>query len=305
MDEKIAVAAPRAAVLPPVERRGRAGIGWPQRLARVARREVLAMAGVLLLLAVVAGAALAPLLSPYSPSAPNIRERLRTPSLAHLFGTDELGRDVFTRVLYGARPILAVSVASVLCALLIGTTLGTLAGYRGGRLDELVMRLMDIVLSFPAILLAILIVAALGAGLGNVIIAVTFSLIPVFARLARSLALSLARNDYVLAAQCLGCTEGGVVRRHILPNMAPLVLVQASSMLATAFSLSAALSFLGLGVPPPTPDWGAMVSDGQRLVFDAPHVPFFPGLVISLTVMSVNFVGDALRDQLDPLLKNR
>ncbi|MBC8161664.1 MAG: ABC transporter permease [Roseiflexaceae bacterium] len=278
---------------------------WLRRALNLAHRDTLACIGALFLLGVFTGAAFAPVFSPYNPTTPNVRERLALPSPAHPFGTDELGRDLFARILYGARPILATGVLSVCVALLLGGAIGTASGYRGGWLDNALMRLMDIVLSFPAILFAILIVAALGAGLVNLIIAITFSLVPVFARLTRSFVLSLNHQDYVLAARTLGCGDGGIVCRHLLPNMLPLLLVQTTALLATAFSTSAALSFLGLGVAPPTPDWGMMVSDGQRLVFDAPHVPFFPGLVIALTVMSVNFVGDGLRDHLDPALRNR
>jgi ABC-type dipeptide/oligopeptide/nickel transport system permease subunit len=279
--------------------------GWLRRAARLAWRDPLCVLGVLFLLAVLLGAVLAPQLTPYTPTVPNVRERLAPPGLAHPFGTDELGRDVFARVLFGARPMIIAGFTSVGVALLLGAAIGMAAAYATGWVDNLLMRFMDVVLSFPAILFAILIVAALGAGLVNVVIAIAFALIPVFARLSRSFVLSISHQDYVLAAHCLGCRPWQIMRRHLLPNMLPLLLVQTTGMLATAFSTSAALSFLGLGVAPPTPDWGMMVSDGQRLVFDAPHVPFFPGLAIALTVMSVNFIGDSLRDHLDPALRRR
>lgn len=279
--------------------------GWLRRVLLLAQRDTLGCIGLLFLVSVLLCTTFAPVLTSYDPITPNIRERLAQPGPGHPFGTDELGRDVFARVLYGARPILVTGFVSVVVALVIGAAIGTLSGYIGGLADTILMRLMDIVLSFPAILFAILVVAALGAGLVNMIIAIAFSLVPVFARLTRSFVLSLNHQDYVLAARTLGCGDGGIIRRHLLPNMLPLLLVQTTALLATTFSTSAALSFLGLGVAPPTPDWGMMVSDGQRLVFDAPHVPFFPGLMIALTVMSVNFIGDSLRDHLDPALRNR
>jgi peptide/nickel transport system permease protein len=303
MTEELTTGSPAPiAASPPAPR---VAVGSLARLARLWRGNELALAGAAFLALVVLGALLAPLLSPHSPTQPNIRERLQPPGGAYPLGTDELGRDILTRILYGARPILATGAASVALALAIGTAAGVLAGYRGGRLDNLLMRLMDIVLSFPAILLAILVVAALGAGLVNLVLAITFSMIPVFARLARSIVLTIVQQDYVLAARALGLPDHVVVRGHVLPNMLAPLLVQATSMLATAFATSAALSFIGLGVEPPAPDWGLMVAEGQRLVFDAPHVPFFPGLVIALTVMSVNFIGDGLRDHLDPMLRSR
>ena len=275
------------------------------RVLLVARRHELAMIGAIILGAVLFATVAAPLISGYDPAKLAIRSRLQPPSASHLFGTDELGRDVFTRVLYGGRPVLVAAAFSVALALLVGGAIGVIGGYRGGLLDSLLMRLMDVMLSFPAILLAILIVAGLGAGLTNIVIAVAFSLIPAFARLSRSVVMQLRHNDYVLAAQALGAPEHAIIARHILPNLLPIMLVQATAMAATAIATASALSFLGLGVAPPTPDWGVMVSDGQRLVLDAPHVPFFPGLVIALTVMCINFVGDGLRDALDPLMRGR
>lgn len=269
------------------------------------RKYELAAVGATFFGLVVLAAIFAPWLTPYDPVAVNIPGRLLPPSAAHWFGTDEFGRDIFTRILFGARPVLTTGFLSVLSALLVGTTIGAISGYRGGWLDEILMRLMDIMLSFPAILLAILIVAALGVGLTNTIIAIAFSMIPTFARLARSIVLSLVHEQFVLAAHAVGAGAWWIMTRHILPNMSPPLIVQSTAMLAIAVSYSAALSFLGLGVEPPTPDWGKMVSEGQRLIFDAIHIPFFPGLAITLTILSVNYLGDGLRDHLDPRLKNR
>ncbi len=265
----------------------------------------MAFVGALFFLLVVFCAIFAPWLTPYEPDVIDIPNRLQSPGWPHLFGTDEFGRDMLTRVLYGGRPVLVIGLASVLGAMLVGTTIGMIAGYVGDHTDNLLMRLMDIMLSFPAILLAILIVAALGAGLTNAIIAIAFSMIPIFARLARSIVLVLTLDLYVLAARSIGANHRWILRRHIFPNMIPPIIVQATAMLAIAISYSAALSFIGLGVEPPTADWGLMVSEGQRLIFDAAWVPFFPGLAITLTVLAVNYVGDGLRDQLDPTMKNR
>jgi ABC-type dipeptide/oligopeptide/nickel transport system permease subunit len=276
-----------------------------RRFVEVARKDELAVAGTIFLILVILGAIFVPVLSPYSPTAPNIRLRFQEPSLAHPLGTDDFGRDLLTRILFGARPILLAGLLSVLAATLLGTLIGTISAYRGGRFDDLMMRLMDVMLSFPAILLALLIVASLGIGLTNEIIAITFSMIPVFARLVRSIVITLVKEEYVTAARAIGASDFRIIYRTIFPNMIPTILVQATAMLAVAFSYSSALNFLGLGVEAPTPDWGLMVSEGERLVFDAPYVPFFPGLAITLTVLSVNFLGDGLRDHLDPAMRNR
>jgi peptide/nickel transport system permease protein len=273
-------------------------------LTRFRRKYELALVGGVVFGLLMLATLLAPWITGYDPIKQDIPARLQTPSLNHLFGTDEFGRDLLTRVLYGGRPVLVTGFLSVLAALVVGVLIGTLAAYRGGWVDDLLMRLMDIMLSFPAILLAILIVAALGAGLVNTILAVAFSMIPSFARLVRSIVLVLVHEPYVSAARAVGASGWQIVARHIFPNMIPPIVVQATAMLAIAISYAAALSFLGLGVEPPTPDWGQMVSDGQRLVFDAIHIPFFPGLAITLAVLSVNFIGDGLRDHLDPTLRN-
>jgi peptide/nickel transport system permease protein len=287
--------------LPGRNERGRAA----SRLLGFWRKNEAATLGGLFFGLVIVAAIFAPWIAPYDPVKVDIPSRLLAPSGEHWFGTDEFGRDLLSRVIYGGRPVLVTGVLSVLAALVVGTAIGTLAGYRGGWFDELLMRAMDIMLSFPAILLAILIVAALGVGLINTIIAVSFSMIPTFARLARSIVLTLIHEQYVLASHSVGTRHRGILLRHILPNMSPPLIVQATAMLAIAISYSSALSFLGLGVEPPTPDWGLMVSEGQRLIFDAIWIPFFPGLAITLTVLSVNYLGDGLRDHLDPRLRNR
>ena len=247
----------------------------------------------------------APLAAPYDPMARNIKNRFATPSSAHIFGTDQLGRDVLSRVIYGGRPILAAGFSAVAASLAFGIAVGVAGGYIGGSLDTALMRLMDVMLSFPSILLAILIVATLGAGQLNVTVAIGFSMAPVFARLVRSIVITLAQEEYVVAARSLGAADQHIIWRHILPNMLPPIIVQASAMLAVAISTASALNFIGLGVAPGTPDWGMMVAEGQRLIFDAPHVPLFPGLAITVTVLSVNYMGDGLRDHLDPKLRQQ
>jgi ABC-type dipeptide/oligopeptide/nickel transport system permease subunit len=279
--------------------------GGLRRVIAFGRRHELATVGAVFFTVVVFCAIFAPLLTPYEPDVIDIPNRLQTPSLTHPFGTDEFGRDMLTRVLYGGRPVLVIGLGSVLAAMVTGTLIGMVAGYVGGRTDNVLMRIMDIMLSFPAILLAILIMAVLGAGVTNAIIAIAFSMIPTFARIARSVVLVLMLDLYVLAARSVGASNGRILRRHIFPNMIPPIIVQGTAMLAIAISYSAALSFIGLGVEPPTADWGLMVSEGQRLIFDAAWVPFFPGLAITLTVLAVNYIGDGLRDQLDPTMRNR
>ena len=247
----------------------------------------------------------ASVIAPYDPMARNIKKRFVTPSQEFAFGTDQLGRDVLSRVIHGGRPILSASFTAVLSALAVGATIGVAGGYRGGRLDTALVRMMDVMLSFPSILLAILIVATLGVGLLNVTVAIGFAMAPVFARLARSIVIALVLEEYVAAARSLGASDLHIIRKHIFPNMMPPIIVQASAMLAVAIGTASALNFIGLGVEPGTPDWGMMVAEGQRLIFDAPHVPLFPGLIITITVLSVNYMGDGLRDHLDPKLRRQ
>ena len=269
------------------------------------RRYDIALVGTVIFAFIVLITVLASAVAPYDPMARNIKNRFATPSTEYLFGTDQLGRDVFSRVIHGGRPILAASFTAVFSALVVGTIVGVAGGYIGGWLDTVLMRLMDVMLSFPSILLAILIVATLGMGLLNVTVAIGFAMVPVFARLVRSIVITLVYEEYVVAARSLGASDRQIIWKHILPNMMPPIIVQASAMLAVAIGTASALNFIGLGVEPGTPDWGMMVADGQRLIFDAPHVPLFPGLVITVTVLSVNYMGDGLRDHLDPKLRRQ
>lgn len=262
-----------------------------------------AAAGLVFLVAISLCALFAPALTPHHPTLPRISERFKPPGREYLFGTDDLGRDIATRILYGARNTLVAGALSVLFAAFIGSAIGIVAAYWGGWLDNLFMRAMDVMLSFPAILLAILIVASLRPGMTNLVIAIAFSLIPSFARVVRSVVLSLKYQDHITASRALGAGHRHIVFKHVVPNTMPMVLIQATASLAIAISTAAALNYLGLGVEPPQPDWGLMVAEGQKHVFSAAYIPLIPGLFITVTVLSVNFIGDALRDYLDPMLK--
>lgn len=274
-------------------------------LARLWRKYDMALIGGTFFLIVLVVSLLAPVFSPYDPAERNIRLRLQGPSWEHPFGLDEMGRDVLSRTIYGGRSVLVTGFAALAVSLAIGLVIGVVSAYWGGWVDSVLMRLVDIMLSFPSVLLAILIVTSLGVGIQNVVLAIAVAQIPVFARLVRSIVLVLVHQDYVEAAQSLGAGSLGIIRRHIFPNMIPPVLVQTTSMLAVTIATLTALNYLGLGVETGTPDWGMMVADGQKLLFDAPHVPIFPGLILTLTVMSVNLIGDGLRDHLDPRLRLR
>lgn len=275
-----------------------------QKLRRTWRKYDVAIIGGIFFLVVLVVSLLAPLVAPYDPTERNIRNRLASPSIEHPFGTDEIGRDVLSRVIYGGRTVLFAGFSALGISFSIGLAIGLVSGYWRGWLDNLLMRIMDVMLSFPSVLLAILIVTSLGVGQTNVIIAISIAQIPVFARLVRSIVLVLVNQEYVLASRSLGAGDLSIIRDHIFPNMIPPMLVQATAMLAITIATSTALNFLGLGVETGTPDWGMMVADGQSLIFDAPHVPFFPGFILTLTVLSVNLIGDGLRDHLDPRLRS-
>jgi len=243
---------------------------------------------------------LAPWLTPYDPLAMDYEEQLLPPSSAHIFGTDLFGRDVFTRVLYGSRISLSVGILAALLAALPGLILGLLSGYYGGPFDQLVMRLTDVVLAFPSLILSLGIVAILEPGLVNVTIAVGLAGIPGYVRLVRGNVLSVKEALYVEAAQAIGCRHHRILFRHILPNISASVLVLVTMDVAWAILRATSLSFLGLGAQPPTPEWGAMIDEGRELLRRAPWVSLTPSAVMMLAVLSINLVGDALRDALDP-----
>lgn len=234
----------------------------------------------------------------------NVSHRLQTPSAAHWFGTDVYGRDIFARIIHGTRTSLTIGVFTSFFAAFIGAIIGAIAGYFGGKIDNLIMRIVDIFMCIPSILLALSVVAALGPGLGNLFIAMVISLTPVFVRLVRAVVLGLREEDYIEAAKASGTTTARIISRHILPNAMGPIIVQATMSVSSTIILAAGLSFLGLGILPPTPEWGAMLAGGKEFMRDAPHIVFFPGMAIVLSALSINLLGDGLRDALDPKLKN-
>jgi peptide/nickel transport system permease protein len=250
---------------------------------------------------IVAGLAalLGPAATPFDPSAQNLPARLAGPSVAHPFGLDELGRDILARVLAGARISLAVGLIVVLVSAVAGTVLGAVAGYRGGVVDDVISRVIDVLLAFPGLLLAIALVAVLGPSLVNVLVALTLIGWVGYARLVRGQALRVRELEFVQAARALGAATPRILWSHVIPAAMPAVVVQATLGMAGAIISEAALSFLGLGVQPPTPSWGTMLSGGRAHVLDAPHLTVFPGLAIAMLVLGFNFVGDGLRDWMD------
>jgi peptide/nickel transport system permease protein len=230
-------------------------------------------------------------------------ERLQPPGGDYLFGTDQVGRDIFTRVLYGGQLSIQVGLLSVAFASIIGTALGLIAGYYGGWIDALIMRLIDVLLAFPSILLALAIVAVLGRSLSNVLLAIGIATIPVYTRIARGSTLSVREIDYITAAQSIGVTGLGIMSKHILPNVLAPIIIVTTNGIAGAIIFGAALSFLGLGAQSPTPEWGLMLSEGRESLRVAWWEATFPGLAIMVTVMGINLLGDGLRDVLDPRLR--
>ena len=262
-----------------------------------------ALLGLLILAALGTMAVAAPWLATRDPIRTAAREALQPPGARFLLGSDQFGRDVASRVVYGARVSLLVGLISVSIAVALGAPLGLVSGYYGGRLDALIMRVMDVLLAFPGILLALAIVSVLSPGLGNVMIAVGLSAVPGYARLVRATVLAARENLYVEAARALGGRDGGILVRDILPNVVAPLIVTATLGLGGAILSAAALSFLGLGSQPPQPEWGRMLSEGRDYLREAWWISTFPGLGILLTVLAMNLVGDGLRDVLDPRLK--
>jgi peptide/nickel transport system permease protein len=267
---------------------------------RELKRHRLALAGSVILASLAAMALLAPVLAPHHPLEQNLYQRLQPPSLTHPLGTDDFGRDILSRIIHGSRISLRIGLLSISLALSAGTALGLVAGYRGGIADTLIMRFMDLMLAFPSILLAIAIVAVIGPGIDNVMVAVSIVMVPQYARLVRASVLSIREMAYVEAARALGAGELRIVLGSVLPNcLAPLI-VQSTLNLGTAILDAAGLSFLGLGAQPPVPEWGAMLAGGRELLLKAPWVMTFPGLAIFVVVLGLNLFGDGLRDALDP-----
>ncbi|MBR1140525.1 MAG: ABC transporter permease [Bradyrhizobiaceae bacterium] len=259
-----------------------------------------AMVGLGLIAAFILLAVAAPLVAPYDPLKTSWTLVRKAPSAAHWFGTDDLGRDVLARVLYGARASLLAGAISVVIALSIGVPIGMIAGYRGGFVDALISRITDAMLACPFLILAIALAAFLGPSLGNAMIAIGISATPIFVRLTRGEVLNVKVEEYVEAARSVGDTDLQIAVRHILPNIMPALLVQATLSVAAAIIAEAALSFLGLGQQPPAPSWGSMLNAAQRFLTNAPWMAIWPGLAIFLVVLSLNLLGDGLRDALDP-----
>jgi peptide/nickel transport system permease protein len=262
-----------------------------------------AVVAMILLVTIMALAILAPVIAPYDPIKQSWSMVRKAPSALHWFGTDEVGRDLFSRIIHGARASLLAGVVSVVIALSVGIPFGMLAGFRGGFVDSLISRMTDAMLACPFLILAIALAAFLGPSLTNAMIAIGITATPIFVRLTRGQVIAAKVEDYVEAARAVGNPPWRIAARHILPNIVPQLLVQATLTIATAIIAEASLSFLGLGQQPPTPSWGSMLNVAQRFLSNAPWMAIFPGLAIFLTVISFNLIGDGLRDALDPRAK--
>jgi len=278
----------------------------PARLAlRQLRRSRLALPGLAIVLVFVFCGAFAPLIALYDPYQNDLMNVLMPPSAEHWFGTDELGRDLFSRVIHGARISLIEGVFSVALAMMIGVPIGMVSGYLGGRIDAVIMRLIDVLLAFPGVLLAIVIISVLGPGLTNAILAVAVYTIPIFARLARGSTLTVKDEPYVEAARAAGLSDLRILSRHVFPNISATLFVMMTLRVAISILTAASLSFLGLGAQAPLPEWGAMLSNSRNAMLIAPHVALFPGLAIILLVFGLNLFQDGLRQVLDPKLQDR
>lgn len=273
--------------------------GW-----RRFRENRIALVGLGIVIFFILLAILAPLIAPYSITEQNLTQRLQPPSSKHLFGTDDFGRDIFSRVIYGARISLWVGFFSMLGSVIVGSLLGIIAGYYGRWIDGIISRLFDIMLAFPSILLAIGIVTVLGPSLQNALIAIVVINVPNFGKLIRSRVLSIKQEEYIMASKAIGMSDMRILFHHILPNSMAPIIVQGTLAIATAIIEAAALGFLGLGAQPPNPEWGKMLADSKDFLTQAPWTMIFPGLAIMLTVLGFNLMGDGLRDALDPRMKN-
>jgi ABC-type dipeptide/oligopeptide/nickel transport system permease subunit len=278
-----------------------AGTGLSRWWRRFARNRG-AVFGLVVLALILVASVFAPVLAPYDPLAQGVGPALAGPSRAHWAGTDSFGRDMLSRIVFGARIALIVGVVSVVIALVIGVSLGLAAGYYGGWLDAVVMRVMDGLFAFPIIILAIAMMAVMGFGVTNVIIAVAVGFIAPFARVTRADVLAVKEEPYIEAARLAGVSAPAIIARHVLPNVLAPIIVQAALRVSGAIITESGLSFLGLGPPPPTPVWGSMIAEGRNFIVMAPHVSTFPGIALMLTIVGLNLLGDGLRDTLDPRL---
>jgi peptide/nickel transport system permease protein len=297
-EQAVPQAKPAAPSFAPTREQGQWAI-----IIRQLRRNRAAIIGLVFIVFEILVALAAPWVAPYDPLDQSVREALKPPSRQHLLGTDDVGRDLLSRIIYGARISLRVGLIAVGIAGIAGVFIGTVAGFRGGGLDEVIMRLIDILLAFPGMLLALMIIAVLGPGLFNVMIAVGIGSIPSFTRVARGQTLAVREEDYVLGARVVGCSDARIIFHYIVPNVMPSIIVLATMRVATAILTAAGLSFLGLGAQPPTPEWGAILSAARIYLRQAWWFTTFPGLAIMITVLSMNMFGDGLRDALDPKLR--
>ncbi len=278
-------------------------VGEFRRIVRVMASRKVVVIGFVIIVLMVIMAAFAPWLAPYDPNLTSLPEALQQPSTTHLLGTDSLGRDTLSRIIYGSRASLLVGIVSITIAASIGMALGLIAGYFGGMTYTIIMRFIDALMAFPMILMALVLAAILGGGLGNVMIAIGIALTTIYARLMCGQVLFIKENDYVLAARAQGASNLFTMLRHILPNCLPPLIVLVTMQMGSAILAEAGLSFLGIGITPPDPAWGAMVSNGYKYLLDLPVLSFAPGIAIMLVVFAFNMVGDGLRDALDPRLR--
>ncbi|MBQ8507813.1 MAG: ABC transporter permease [Clostridia bacterium] len=269
------------------------------------RKSKTAMFGLFLLIIVVGMAIFADVIVPYEKATEqNIMVRKQGPSAEHWFGTDELGRDVFARVVHGSRYSLLIGISTSVFSLILGGLLGAIAAFYGGTVDNIIMRITDIVMTVPPILLSLAVVAALGPNLKNLLLAITISCVPSMVRMVRSVVLTVADQDYIEAARSYGASDMRIILKYVIPNALGPIIVTTTMNVAGMILSAAGLSFIGMGVQPPAPEWGALLSDAETYMFDAPHLLYFPGLFIVISALSFNLVGDGLRDALDPKLKN-
>lgn len=277
--------------------------GGAAKLIRAFRSNKLAALGLLLLAAILAIAAFAPLFAVQGPAAQDVMHKLEGPSAAHLFGTDEFGRDIWARAVYGARSSLLIGIASTLIAVAIGAAIGILAGWYGGRIDTVIMQVMDVLLAFPSLILGMIVVAMLGPTLLNIVLAITLTSIPAFARIARAPTIAIKNRDFIAACRSFGFSDTRILFAHVLPNILAEILVMAALWLANAVRTEASLAFIGLGLKPPIPTWGGMIRQGFDNILDNPWLALVPSMAVLLVIFALNLIGDGLRDAVDPRLK--
>lgn len=296
MSQQLANQTPQKATVSPAMK------SWKEFMGRLLSNKSAVTGGILIILLAIL-AIIGPFVAPFGVNEQNFADKLQGPSSTYWFGTDNFGRDVFSRILHGMHLTFIIGFASVALAATVGTTVGIISGYYGGKIDSILMRIIDVFLAFPGIILALAIVATLGPGLQNVIIAISIGSFPVFARIARGSALSVKKLEYIDAIKALGASDTRIIFKHVLPNTLSPLIVQTTLSIATGVLAAAGLSFLGLGAPAPTPEWGAMLNEGKNFMFNAGHLTYAPGLAIVIFVLAFNIFGDGLRDALDPKLK--